>query len=71
MPENPLPVWAALSDAALERRLRHYLWKANLGEPDFPGRIGQLTAEAERRGKPEMVERAKTWVRQSKTAPLL
>ncbi len=71
MPDNGLPVWAALTDEALERRLRVYLWQSKLGSLLYQGRLDQLIAEADRRGKPQIVTRAKDWVGKSKTAPLL
>ena len=71
MPDGQLPVWAALSDATLEKRLRQYLWQSKMGVLVYAGRLGQLIAEAERRGKPEIVESAQKWVARSKTAPLL
>lgn len=71
MPDDKISVWTALSDAALEQRLRHYLWQVKLGGGNYHGRAAQLVAEAERRGKPEIAEKAKAWVEKSKTAPLL
>ncbi|GEM_PF-3147271 len=71
MPDATLSIWAALSDSALEHRLRHYLWQQNTGSGRYHGRVGQLAAEAERRGKPEIVQKAKDWVAKSGTAPLL
>jgi hypothetical protein len=71
MPDNGLPVWAALNDESLEQRLRVYLWQARLGSLLYQGRLEQLITEAERRGKPEIVTRAKYWVQKSKSAPLL
>jgi len=69
--DETLPVWAALTDEALERRLRVYLWHSKLGSLVYQGRLDQLIAEAERRGKLEIVSRARDWVRKSKSAPLL
>lgn len=57
-----LPVWAALSDETLGQRLRHYFWLSIKAPYVYPGRFEQLAAEAKRRGKPEMVDRAKQWV---------
>ena len=71
MSDNGLPVWAALSDEALEQRLRVYLWQSKMGTGSYGGRVAQLTAEAARRGRPEIAEKAKAWVARSKTAPLL
>jgi len=42
-----------MSDEALRDRLRHYLFLA----------IAQLVAEADKRGKAEMVDEAREWVR--------
>ena len=71
MPDNWLSVWSALSDDGLEKRLRYYLWLAQAVPDTHDRRVAQLVAEAERRGKPEIAEHAKTWVRESKTAPSL
>jgi len=71
MPETGLSIWAAISDEALERRLRHYFWQAKMGTAPYAGRLDQLIAEAERRGKPEIAEKAQGWVTKSKIAPLL
>lgn len=71
MPDPSLPVWAAVTDEALECRLRVYLWQEKLGSLLYQGRLQQLITEAERRGKPEIVTRAKNWVQKSKSAPLL
>jgi len=70
-PEARQTVWSALTDQALERRLRYYLWESALKPVPYAGRVGQLIEEAQRRGKPEIADRAKKWVSQSKTAPLL
>jgi hypothetical protein len=71
MPDTWLPVWAALTDGALEKRLRYYLWLTKI-TPEVPQpRVSQLEAEAERRGKPALVANARKWVERSKTAPLL
>ncbi|HEY1240553.1 MAG TPA: hypothetical protein VGF16_08340 [Bryobacteraceae bacterium] len=64
-----LSVWAALSDDALEKRLRYYLWLAISVPNTHERRVAQLIEEAERRGNHEMVARAKTWVASSATAP--
>jgi len=71
MPEAWLPVWAALSDQGLEKRLRYYLWLEKMTPAAPQPRFNQLSAEAERRGKPEIVARAAQWVARSNTAPLL
>ena len=57
-----LPVWSALSDESLEQRLRHYLWIEKSAPRISLGRADQLKAEAERRGKPEIIERAVQWL---------
>ena len=71
MPYAGLPIWAALTDDELERRLRVYLWQVKVGSLVNQGRPDQLIAEAERRGRPEIVTRARDWVKKSKSAPLL
>ena len=71
MPDGRLTVWAALTDDALERRLRVYLWQSNMGASLYEGRAAQLIEEAERRGKPEIVEKARQWVAKSDEAPLI
>jgi hypothetical protein len=71
MPEPWLPVWAALTDEGLEKRLRYYLWLEKITPAVPQPRISLLSAEAERRGRPEIVTRAAQWVARSKTAPLL
>ena len=52
-------VWAEFDDAGLESTLFEYLWLAVNTPNSHANRIGQLIAEAERRGRPELVERAK------------
>lgn len=65
-----LPVWAALSDESLEHRLRHYYW-LSLSAPNFyRSRFALLAGEAIRRGKEEIIEKAKEWVVQHGSAPL-
>jgi hypothetical protein len=72
MPDDPwLPVWSALSDESLEDRLRHYLWLSHVDPVMNQRRYEHLVAEAERRGKPEIVERAKQWVRSHEMSPPL
>lgn len=56
------PVWAALSDESLEHRLRHYYWLSTQAPNIYKTRYDFLVAEAERRGKPRLVEYAKAWV---------
>lgn len=71
MPDNWLSVWSVLSDDGLEKRLRYYLWLARAVPATYDRRVAQLIEEAQRRGKPEIAEHAKTWVEESKTAPSL
>ena len=63
------PVWTALSDESLENRLRHYYLLTTVHSPSawmasdiYRGRFTALVKEARRRGKPQLVERAKLWV---------
>jgi hypothetical protein len=51
-------VWAEMTDPKLEERLLTYLWLSLHTPNGHAGRIAQLIQEAERRGKPEMVEMA-------------
>ena len=62
MEDTWLPVWAALSDRSLEKRLRHYYWLSMKAPKLHQERFAQLVAEADRRGKPELVDQAKGWV---------
>jgi hypothetical protein len=55
-------VWAEITDAELEDRLFTYLWLARNTINPHANRVAQLIEEAERRGKPEMVERARARV---------
>jgi hypothetical protein len=68
MPETSLPVWAALTDEGLEKRLRYYLWLSRIVST-YERRVAQLIAEAERRGHAEMIENAKQWVAHHETPP--
>ena len=52
-------VWAEMTDAELEERLFTYLWLSLNTINPHADRVAQLIQEAERRGKPEMVERAR------------
>ena len=62
MRDDWLLVWAALSDDSLEHRLRHYYW-LSLSAPNlYKARFTLLVAEAVRRGRPQIVVRAKEWV---------
>jgi hypothetical protein len=56
-------VWAEMSDEELRDRLRHYLFLAANGPLQHAKRIAQLVAEAEKRGKAEMVDEAMLWVK--------
>ena len=52
-------IWAEMTDEELEDRLFTYYWLA-MNTPNSHGaRLRQLADEAERRGQPAMVERAK------------
>jgi hypothetical protein len=55
-------VWMALSDNSLKDRLRRYYWLSTNAPNIYKTGFGLLVAEAERRGKPEIVEEAKAWV---------
>jgi hypothetical protein len=52
-------VWAEMTDAELEDHLFTYLLLAIRTPNKHASRVAQLIEEAERRGKPEMVERAR------------
>ena len=65
-------VWAEMSDEGLrgcrkpvqaKDRLRHYLFLAANSPLKHAKRIGQLVAEADKRGKAEMVDEAMEWVK--------
>jgi hypothetical protein len=43
----------------LEARLFDYIWLAAHSQNSHASRIGRLIAKAERRGKPEMIERVR------------
>jgi len=64
-----LHVWAALSDEALQKRLLYYLWLSTVTPGAYEKRLQQLTAEIERRGKPEMLEKARHWLAHHDSAP--
>ena len=61
-PDSWFVVWTALSDDSLKHRLRHYCWLSTKAPNLYATGFGLLVAEAERRGKPEIVEEAKSWV---------
>jgi hypothetical protein len=46
-------------DYLVKTRLRYYLWQSQVTAVLYPGRLANLIAEAERRGKPEIVENAR------------
>jgi hypothetical protein len=48
-----------MTDSELEDRLFTYLWLSLHTPNAHAGRVAQLIEEAERRGQPEMVERAR------------
>ena len=52
-------VWAEMTDSELEDRLFAYLWLSLRTPNAHAGRVAQLIEEAERRGQPGMVERAR------------
>ena len=52
-------VWEEMTDAELEDRLFTYPWLAHNTINPHADRVAQLIQEAERRGKPEMVDRAR------------
>jgi hypothetical protein len=53
-----------MTEAELEDALRRYLWLAANTPNTHASRVQQLITEAQRRGKPEMVERVQEWVRE-------
>jgi hypothetical protein len=61
-------VWAEMSDDELRNRLRHYLFLAANSPPKHAKRIAQLVAEADKRGKAEIVDEARQWVRSHEPA---
>ena len=56
-------VWAEMTDEELPDRLRHYLFLASNSPLQHAKRIAQLVAEADTRGKAEMVHEAMQWVK--------
>ena len=58
-------VWQTFGDARREETLFHYLWLAETGPNKGTHRIDQLIAEAERRGRPELVDRARASAEES------
>jgi hypothetical protein len=63
-------VWADMSDDELRDRLRHYLFLAANSPLQHAKRIAQLVAEAEKRGKAEMVDEATEWVKSHEPSKL-
>jgi hypothetical protein len=61
-PDGWFLAWMALSDDSLKDRLRRYYWLSTNAPNIYKAGFGLLVAEAERRGKPEIVEEAKAWV---------
>jgi hypothetical protein len=61
-PDGWFLAWMALSDDSLKDRLRRYYWLSTNASNIYKAGFGLLVAEAERRGKPEIVEEAKAWV---------
>jgi hypothetical protein len=55
-------VWAEMSEPELRDTLRSYMWLAANTPNDHAGRIQQLKAECERRGKADLVESVQAWV---------
>jgi hypothetical protein len=52
-------VWSEMTDQELEEALFRYLWLAHHTPNAHAGRVAQLIAEAERRERSEMIERAR------------
>jgi hypothetical protein len=56
-------LWAILTDDELETIAPDYIWAAETGgeaeRSQFAGRLDQIVAEAKRRGKPEIIDRAR------------
>ena len=61
--------WEKLSDESLEQRLSHYYWLSTLAPNIYQARLAVLIAETERRGKPEIVEKAKARVQKHGSPP--
>jgi hypothetical protein len=58
-------VWARMSDKELESAARDYIWLAGTEPNNHRGRRDEIVAEAQRRGKPEIIERAGKLTRRS------
>jgi hypothetical protein len=56
-------LWALLSDDELETIAPDYIWGAEMGDEaerlQVAARLAQIVAEAQRRGKPEIIDRAR------------
>jgi len=56
-------LWPLLTDDELETIAPDYIWAAEEGDEaersQFAARLDQLVAEAKRRGKPEIIDRAR------------
>jgi hypothetical protein len=50
--------WAALTDAQLEKAARDYIWFSQVSPKSNADRRDEIIAEAERRGKPEILQYA-------------
>jgi hypothetical protein len=61
-------VWVEMTDEELRDRLRHYLFLAANSPLKHAKRIAQLVAEADKRGKAEMVNEAMQWVKSHEPA---
>jgi hypothetical protein len=61
-------VRAEMTEEELRDRLRHYLFLAANSPLKHAKRIAQLVAEAEKRGKAEMVDEARQWVKSREPA---
>jgi len=56
-------LWPLLTDDELETIAPEYIWGAEMGDEterlQFAARLAQIVAEARRRGKPEIIDRAR------------
>ena len=57
------PIWPAVTDDEIETIAAGYIWGAEKGDegarPWFAARLDHFMAEAARRGKPELIDRAR------------
>jgi hypothetical protein len=60
--------WAEMSDEELRDRFRHFLFLASNSPLKHEKRIAELVAEADSRGKAEMVDEAMQWVKSHEAA---